>query len=297
MLNYLDRFLSAQENVYLLALDEIRTGRKRSHWIWFIFPQLQGLGRSDMAIWYGLPDLEAAEEYAAHPVLGMRLREITRALLHLEETDIHCILPYPDDLKVCSCMTLFALAMPNEPIFRQVLDKYYGGKPCEKTLALLGFPPNTPLLERIVKPAFTVIGMEGSTDDGPGFIQALWEKANCRFSEVASLAGTTPDGTLCGVWGAMTDPSRSFLPWTDGFSRGLYLAGVEAREDAAPPAGWTKWVIPGFEYLRVASTTPDIFSRTLDAISASGRMLAGAVHDFTDPATGKMYMLFPIQKL
>ncbi len=152
-------------------------------------------------------------------------------------------------------------------------------------------------MERIIKPAFAVIGMEGATTDGPGFIPALWEKANSRFGEVAALAKTNEDGSLCGVWGAMTDMSHSFRPWEDGFTRGLYLAGVEVRDDAQTPEGWTRWDIPGFEYIRVACDAPDVFPRTLEMIAAEGLTLAGAVHDFTDSATGKSYMLFPIRKL
>ena len=152
-------------------------------------------------------------------------------------------------------------------------------------------------MARIVKPAFAVIGMEGSTADGPGFIQALWEKANSRFGEVAPLAKTNPDGSLCGVWGAMSDMSRRFLPWEDNFTRGLYLAGVEVREDAEPPQGWTRWDIPGFEYIRVENGSPDVFPRTLQQLADQGLPLVGAVHDFTDPATGTSYLLFPIRKL
>ena len=150
---------------------------------------------------------------------------------------------------------------------------------------------------RIIKPAFTVIGMEGSTADGHGFIPALWETANSRFGEVAALAKTNEDGSLCGVWGAMSDMSRSFRPWEDGFTRGLYLAGVEVRDDAQPPQGWARWDIPGFEYIRVENNAPDVFPRTLKMIAAEGLTLAGAVHDFTDPATGKSYMCFPVRKL
>ena len=152
-------------------------------------------------------------------------------------------------------------------------------------------------MERIIKHAFAVIGMEGSTADGPGFIPALWEKANSRFNEVAHLAKAYPEGSLCGVWGAMTDMSRTFRPWEDGFTKGLYLAGVEARDDATPPEGWTRWDIPGFEYIRVENNAPDVFPRTLEALVREGLPLAGAVHDFTDPATGTGYMLFPIRRL
>lgn len=152
-------------------------------------------------------------------------------------------------------------------------------------------------MERIIKPAFAVIGIEGSTEDGPGFISGLWDEANSRFGEVAHLAKTNPDGSLCGIWGAMTDMSRSFRPWEDDFSRGLYLAGVEVRDDAQPPRGWTRWDVPGFEYVRVENDAPDIFPRTLETLTREGLSLAGAVHDFTDPATGTGYMLFPIRRL
>lgn len=152
-------------------------------------------------------------------------------------------------------------------------------------------------MEHIIKPAFAVIGMEGATSDGPGFIAALWEKANSRFPEIAHLAKTNPDGSLCGVWGAMSDLSRCFRPWEDGFTRGLYLAGAEVRDDAQPPQGWTRWDIPGFEYVRVPNDAPDVFPRTLEALAAEGLSLVGAVHDFTDPATGQGYMLFPIRRL
>ena len=152
-------------------------------------------------------------------------------------------------------------------------------------------------MERIIKPAFAVIGMEGSTMDGPGFIAALWEQANSRFPEIAHLAKTNPDGSLCGVWGAMSDLSRSFLPWEDGFTKGLYLAGAEVRDDAQPPEGWTRWDIPGYEYIRVKNDAPDVFPRTLQLLAEEGLALAGAVHDYTDPATGTGYMCFPIRRL
>jgi len=152
-------------------------------------------------------------------------------------------------------------------------------------------------MERIIKPAFAVIGMEGSTEDGSGFIQALWEKANGRFGEVAALAKVNADGSLAGVWGAMSDFSRSFLPWEDGFTRGLYLAGVEVKDDARPPEGWTRWEVPGFEYIRVRNDAPDVFHRTLAVLAEQGMPLAGAVQDYTDPATGEGYMCFPVRRL
>ncbi|MBR2719100.1 MAG: GyrI-like domain-containing protein [Clostridia bacterium] len=150
-------------------------------------------------------------------------------------------------------------------------------------------------MERIIKPAFTVIGKEGSTRDGEGFIQRLWAAANGHFGEIAHLA-KMENGKLAGVWGAMSDFSRSFQPWEDGFTQGLYLAGAECVDGAEPPAGWMKWVIPGYEYIRVESG-PTAFPDTLAYLAQSGLELAGAVHDFTDPATGRGYMCFPIRKL
>lgn len=150
-------------------------------------------------------------------------------------------------------------------------------------------------MERITKPGFTVIGKEGSTRDGDGFIQRLWADANSHFGEIAPLA-KMENGQFCGVWGAMSDFSCTFQPWEENFTQGLYLAGAECRDDAEPPAGWVKWAIPGYEYLRVESG-PDTFPATLAYMEQHGLSLAGAVHDFTDPATGKGYMLFPIRRL
>ena len=152
-------------------------------------------------------------------------------------------------------------------------------------------------METIIKSAFTVIGKEGSTCDGEGFIARLWEDANAHFGEVAALAKTDETGTPVGVWGAMTDFSRSFQPWEENFSQGLYLAGVECADGAEPPAGWVKWHVPGFEYRVTEFTGPDSFREALAQLEADGQSLAGAVHDFTDPRTGKAYMYFPIRRL
>ncbi len=134
----LDKFVSAQARDYETALAEIRSGRKRSHWMWYIFPQLQGLGFSPTAQYYGIRDLEQAMDYMAHPVLGPRLVEISTALLGLESSNPSAVMGYPDDLKLCSCMTLFELAAPEEPVFGRVLEKYYGGRRDRMTLNLLG---------------------------------------------------------------------------------------------------------------------------------------------------------------
>lgn len=147
------------------------------------------------------------------------------------------------------------------------------------------------------KPAFSVIGKEGSTADGPDFVQRLWAEANAHFDEVAPLAKRDENGIPVGFWGAMTDCTRAFMPWEENFSRGLYLAGVECGEDAVAPEGWVKWNIPGFEYLRAECGSPTLFADMLAYLREQGLALAGAVQDFTDPKTGTNYMLFPIRRL
>ena len=133
----LSRFLKAQEHDYEQALREIRSGRKRTHWMWYIFPQIQGLGFSSTAQYYAIRDLEEAKDYLAHPVLGTRLKEISSALLDLEGLSASEIFGYPDDLKLRSCMTLFRMADLNEPIFLEVLEKYYDGEPDFRTVDLV----------------------------------------------------------------------------------------------------------------------------------------------------------------
>jgi uncharacterized protein (DUF1810 family) len=122
-----ERFLAPQETAYPRALEEVRNGRKISHWMWYIFPQLRGLGQSTTAWYYGIEDLEEAKAYLAHPVLGYRLREITQALLDLSETDPVKIFGWIDSMKLRSCMTLFAYAS-YEALFSQVLEKFYLGQ-------------------------------------------------------------------------------------------------------------------------------------------------------------------------
>ena len=134
----LERFVKAQKYDYDTALREIRSGRKRSHWMWYIFPQLQGLGYSSTAQYYGIRDLEEAQDYMEHPVLGPRLVEISEALLVLDTSDASAVMGYPDDLKLRSSMTLFELAAPEQPVFGQVLEKYYSGHRDRRTLELLG---------------------------------------------------------------------------------------------------------------------------------------------------------------
>ena len=136
MASDLSRFVKAQEHDYAQALREIRAGRKRSHWMWYIFPQIQGLGFSSTAQYYAIRDLNEAKDYLAHPVLGARLKEISEALLELDGLSAHEIFGYPDDLKLRSCMTLFRMADLNCEVFEQVLEKYYDGEPDRRTVEL-----------------------------------------------------------------------------------------------------------------------------------------------------------------
>lgn len=133
----LERFKKAQEYSYKTALKEVRNGRKVSHWMWYIFPQMRGLGQSSTAWTYGISDLQEAEEYLKDPVLGARLTEISEALMELEEKDADKIFGWPDVLKLRSCMTLFAAVSGKDSVFQRVLDAYYGGAADERTLELL----------------------------------------------------------------------------------------------------------------------------------------------------------------
>ena len=149
---------------------------------------------------------------------------------------------------------------------------------------------------KVIKEEFIVIGKKGSTADGEGFIQKLWQDANGHFSEIAHLAKKDANGNLVGIWGAMSDSSRSFLPWEDGFQKGLYLAGVECVDQAEASSGWTKWTIPSYEYL-VVENHSEAFEQTMRKMKEERIPLVGAVHEYTDPATGKEYLYFPIRKI
>ena len=133
----LERYVDAQNMVYDIALQEIKNGHKRGHWIWFVFPQIKGLGHSYNSEYYGISGTKEAKAYLDHPILGARLREISQAMLDCGNPSADDILGFPDVLKVRSCMTLFDMVSPDD-IFKQVLDKYYEGKPCDKTLWRLG---------------------------------------------------------------------------------------------------------------------------------------------------------------
>ena len=133
----LERFLAAQAPVYPAVLDELRAGRKRTHWMWFVFPQLAGLGHSAMARRFALSGLAAARAYLAHTVLGGRLRDCTALVLGVEERSVGEIFGSPDDLKFRSSMTLFAQAGPGETLFTEALETCFDGRPDELTLRLL----------------------------------------------------------------------------------------------------------------------------------------------------------------
>ena len=132
----IDRFIEPNEEDYEIALKEIKKGHKESHWIWYIYPQLRGLGQSHMSSYYGIKDLNEAKEYLNHPILGKRLIEITKTLLLLDIQNPIKIFGYIDAVKVKSCMTLFYLASQNK-LFLNVLEKFYNGRFCEKTIQIL----------------------------------------------------------------------------------------------------------------------------------------------------------------
>lgn len=131
------RFVAAQDPVYPDVVAELRAGQKRSHWMWFVFPQIAGLGFSAMAQRYAIGSLAEAAAYLAHPVLGKRLRECTALVLSVADRSAHAIFGSPDDMKFHSSMTLFARVAPDESLFREALQKYFGGAPDAATLARL----------------------------------------------------------------------------------------------------------------------------------------------------------------
>jgi uncharacterized protein (DUF1810 family) len=132
----LQRFVDAQAGVIEAVRQELRAGRKRSHWMWFVFPQLRGLGLSSPAQFYGIASLAEARDYLAHPVLGPRLLECCALMLAAPGRSAHEILGSPDDLKFRSCLTLFSLAAPEQKVFRQGLERFYGGEADPRTVEL-----------------------------------------------------------------------------------------------------------------------------------------------------------------
>ena len=135
----LDRFLEAQEDSYPDALEELRSGRKQTHWIWYVFPQLRGLGSSAMSEKYGVSGLAEARLYLAHPVLGQRLRESTEAMLSHRASSAESVLGDLDAAKFRSCLTLFSRAEPTTQLFKVALERFFRGEPDRRTLELLGY--------------------------------------------------------------------------------------------------------------------------------------------------------------
>lgn len=148
-------------------------------------------------------------------------------------------------------------------------------------------------------PEIAIIGKEGLCTKEKNAAQDLWRQANSDFREIADLGMKNADGSFVGFWGAMSDETLSFLPWTDDFSRGLYLAGVEVYEDTPVPDGWVKWVMPARKYLvtKVHSESyRELFEYVIKSlIPELGLRLAGAVCDFTEPATGQNKLFFPVE--
>ena len=130
------RFLDAQNKLYLTAFSEIQKGKKETHWMWFIFPQISGLGLSETAKFYAIKDQNEARQYLSDPVLGPRLIEISQALLEVESNNALHIFGNPDDIKLRSCMTLFS-SLDVDPVFDQVLEKFFAGKKDERTVQIL----------------------------------------------------------------------------------------------------------------------------------------------------------------
>jgi len=133
----LGRFVEAQQRDYPSVLEELAAGQKRSHWIWYVFPQIEGLGGSPMSRKYAISSREEAKAYAEHPILGSRLRECTQLVMNVEGRTADQIFPYPDNLKFRSCMTLFEHSAADSAIFRNALLKYFGGKRDQSTLDIL----------------------------------------------------------------------------------------------------------------------------------------------------------------
>ncbi|MGD1819880.1 MAG: GyrI-like domain-containing protein [Pleomorphochaeta sp.] len=148
-----------------------------------------------------------------------------------------------------------------------------------------------------IKKSFSVIGKQGSTEDGANFIKALWDDANSNFNEVACLAKKNKSNILAGIWGLMSDLSYSFKPWEDNFTKGLYLAGIEVDESTIAPKGWVKWTVPSFEYIIIKNEDNDSFNKGLEYLKENNLSLVGAAHDFTAPQSGDNFIYFPIRKI
>lgn len=136
----LEKFIKAQQSDFAMALSEIKAGKKRSHWIWYVFPQIQGLGHSVTSKYYAISDIEEAGVFLNHPVLGKRLIRISRELLDLPSNDAYVIFGSPDDLKLKSSMTLFSMVPAADPVFDEAIKKFFNGEKDEKTIRILNSP-------------------------------------------------------------------------------------------------------------------------------------------------------------
>ena len=134
----LNRFVAAQENIYQTVIGELKNGDKQSHWMWFIFPQIDGLGTSSTAKFYAIKNIEEASAYCNHPILGKRLLECSAILLTINNKSADDIFGFPDYVKLQSCMTLFSVVFPQESVFKEVLSKYYKDQMDEKTIKIAG---------------------------------------------------------------------------------------------------------------------------------------------------------------
>ena len=148
-------------------------------------------------------------------------------------------------------------------------------------------------------PRIAIIGKKGLCTKEKNVVQNLWQQANSNFRDIADLGMKNADGSFVGFWGAMSDETLSFLPWTDDFSRGLYLAGIEVYEDTPAPDGWAKWGLPARKYI-VTDVAPENYGETFRnvidrLIPKLGMKLAGAVCDFTEPADGQNKLFFPVE--
>ncbi len=135
--NTLSGFLSAQQNIHLQVLKELESGKKTSHWMWFIFPQIEGLGQSSTAKYYSIKSIDETKQYLAHPILGKRLLECSSILLNINGKTVEEILGYPDNLKLKSSMTLFHFVAPEQKVFGDVLNKYFGGEKDQITIDII----------------------------------------------------------------------------------------------------------------------------------------------------------------
>ena len=153
--------------------------------------------------------------------------------------------------------------------------------------------------EIIDLPQIAIIGKEGLCTKEKNVVQDLWHQVNSNFFDIADIGMKNTDGSYVGIWGAMSDETMSFMPWTDDFSRGLYLAGIEVYEDTPVPEGWVKWVMPARKYLVTEihmENYGEIFGYVIKSlIPELGMKLAGAVCDFTEPASGQNKLFFPVK--